>query len=391
MNRLNVMRVLFASTKGAGHFGPLVPFIEATTRRGDEVLMVIPPALAATVEASGHPFRVGVDPPSEELAAIWDRVPMVPRDEAAVLVNREIFGRLDTAAMLPTIEAACDEWRPNLILREPCEYASAIAAERRGLPHAQVGIGLAEIESSSLALATPVLEPYDGRIVERLLAAPYLTRLPASLDPSTFAATRRFRENASTRCYPLPDWWDGDDSPLVYISFGSVAGTLPSGAAAYRAAIDAVTGLPVRVLLSMGKTRNGAQLGPMPVNVHVEAWVPQDEVLKHASVVVCHGGAGTTFGALAAGLPLIFLPVMADQPTNAQLVAGAGAGLVVESDFRSSDALGMAAPEIASHIRAAIEAILGDATYRQAANRIAEEMCAAPAIDEVLATLAMET
>jgi UDP:flavonoid glycosyltransferase YjiC (YdhE family) len=41
-----------------------------------------------------------------------------------------------------------------------------------------------------------------------------------------------------------------------------------------------------------------------------------------------------------------------------------------------------------SRIRAAIETILADASYREAAQRIAAEMRAAPAIDQVLGTLA---
>jgi UDP:flavonoid glycosyltransferase YjiC (YdhE family) len=381
------VRVLVSSTEGAGHFGPLVPVVEAAARRGDDVLFVVPPGLTARVEATGHPFRVGAGPPAEEMAAIWDRVRQSPRGEASVLVNREFFGRLATAAMLPAVGAACDEWRPDLILREAAEYASAVAAERRGLPHAQVAIGLAEVESSSLALAAPVLEDYGGQIVERLLASPYLTRLPASLDPSPFTATRRFRESAGTRRSPLPDWWDGDESPLVFVSFGTIAGRLPAGVPAYQAVITAVTGLPVRVLLTTGRTREAAELGPLPRNVHVEAWVPQQDVLPHASLAVIHGGSGTTFGALAAGLPLVFVPMMADQPANARLVAGAGAGIVVEPDFRPAPA-GKAGESTGSRIRAAIETILADASYREAAQRIAAEMRAAPAIDQVLGTLA---
>lgn len=359
------MRVLVASTEGAGHFNPLVPFIEAFVRRGDDVLVVVPPALAATVEATGHPFRIGVGPPAEELAAIWQRVPTVPPHEAVVLVNREIFGRLDTVAMLPTLEGACREWRPDFVLREPCEYASAVAAARRGIPHAHVAISLAEIEASSLVLAAPELEPYGSQLVERIRASPYLTRFPASLDPSPFPATRRFRDAAGVRHELLPDWWDGSDAPLVYVTFGSVAGALPIGAAAYRAVLDAVAGLPARVLLTIGRATDGAALDSMPANVHVEAWVPQGDVLVHAAVVVCHGGSGTTFGALAAGVPL-----------------------VVEPDPGSVDAAGMVGPETAPRIRTAIEAVLADASYRQVASRIAGEMRALPAIDEVLATLA---
>lgn len=67
---------------------------------------------------------------------------------------------------------------------------------------------------------------------------------------------------------------------------------------------------------------------------------------RHANVVVCHGGSGTAFGALAAGVPLIICPLFADQSSNGQLIASAGAGLVAaaralredcaESDLQTS-------------------------------------------------------
>ncbi len=50
-----------------------------------------------------------------------------------------------------------------------------------------------------------------------------------------------------------------------------------------------------------------------------------------ATMVVCHGGAGTTFGALESGVPVIAVPFLADQPTNAGIVTAAGAGLTVDS------------------------------------------------------------
>jgi hypothetical protein len=49
------VRVLFASTQGAGHFTPLVPFIEACLRHGHELLVVGPP----TLHPRDYPFRVG--------------------------------------------------------------------------------------------------------------------------------------------------------------------------------------------------------------------------------------------------------------------------------------------------------------------------------------------
>ena len=50
----------------------------------------------------------------------------------------------------------------------------------------------------------------------------------------------------------LPDWWPGVDGPLVYVSFGSVAATVPPAAQVYGRALEAVADLPVRVLLTTG-------------------------------------------------------------------------------------------------------------------------------------------
>ena len=63
-----------------------------------------------------------------------------------------------------------------------------------------------------------------------------------------------------------------------------------------------------------------------PSHIRIEQWVPQADVLARAAAVVCHGGAGSTLGALAAGLPLVVVPLFADQPLNASRVAAAGRG-----------------------------------------------------------------
>ena len=52
----------------------------------------------------------------------------------------------------------------------------------------------------------------------------------------------------------LPDWRLGNDDPLVYLSFGSIAGQphLPFFPALYRAAIDALAPLRDRILVTVG-------------------------------------------------------------------------------------------------------------------------------------------
>ncbi len=376
------MRVLLSSTDGAGHFGPLRPFIDALVARGNDVLMVVPPQLEATVRAMGQPFVVSAEPPAGELTTLRERFSTLSGHEASMLGNRELFGRLWTAALLPTAERACREWRPQLVLHEAAEYASAIAAERCGVAHAQVAISLAEVEAGSLAAAAPALAEHAEDIVGRLRASPYLTRFPASLDPSPYPATERFRERAAP---PRADRWSGGDAPLVYVTFGSVTGGLPNAVAVYRTALDAVAGLHARVLLTVGRGVDIGTLGPVPENAHVEAWVPQADVLADATLVVAHGGSGTTFGTLAAGVPLVIVPLFADQLVNAERAARAGAAVVVEPDRDAERGLGTLGPQHAPRLRAAIETILADPSYARAASRIAGEMAALPSIEKLLA------
>jgi hypothetical protein len=120
------VRVLFASTHGAGHFGPLVPFLDACVRGGHEVLVVGPP----TLDARGYPFREGASPPDEELGPLWAGIHLQPPGQAEVIVVGHIFARLNVRAMLPALRAALEEWRPDLVVRETNEYASALAPRR---------------------------------------------------------------------------------------------------------------------------------------------------------------------------------------------------------------------------------------------------------------------
>jgi len=85
------------------------------------------------------------------------------------------------------------------------------------------------------------------------------------------------------------------------------------------------------------------------------------------------------------------VPVFADQFENARRIAAAGAGVVVDDateaplDGRRPIGVG-AAPRVAR----AIDAVLGDASYRRGARSIAAEMAAAPATAEVLGLLISE-
>jgi UDP:flavonoid glycosyltransferase YjiC (YdhE family) len=314
---------------------------------------------------------------------------VAPPAEASRLAEHDLFGRLATAAMLPGVTACMEAFRPDLVLREPCEYASAVVARRRGVPAAQVAISLAQAEAGALEVAGPALEAVEPGLVATLRGGIYLTSFPASLDPSPFDDTRRFGADRGPEPEPLPDWWPGDGAPLVYLTFGTVLGHMDRALEVFRTALDALSPLEARVLLTVGPAVDPAALGPVGPRVHRERWVDQERVLARADVVVCHGGSGTTFGALAAGRPVVVAPVFADQFENGRRLARAGAGLTLrpgpEDRDRPRRAFG---PGDGPALTEAVRRVLDEPDFARAAATVAREMAGRPTAAQVLAGLA---
>jgi UDP:flavonoid glycosyltransferase YjiC (YdhE family) len=367
------MRLLLCSTGLAGHFNPLVPFIDAAKARGDELFVVVPPSLATEVDQLGVAHYLSDPPDPTKSKDLWRRAARLPHAQAARLLDGEFFGRLSTEAMLSTVEAACDVFHPDLILREPCAYAGAVVAHRRSIEHAQVAISTARTEWSVIGLVASTVDDFEDGMERTLRQTRYLSRLPTSLDPSPFPRTLRYREDTVPEI-ERPGRWAEGSGPLIYLTFGSVAGGLGTARMAFHFAIEALEGLDVRVLVTTGHGFDRRLLGEVPSNVFVESWVPQATVFPYASMVLCHGGSGTTYGALAAGLPIVFVPMFADQRTNAQLITVAGAGVVVNVGSKAEPGFRAIVATDVARIRAAVEEVLAKSSYALAAQVIAEEI-----------------
>jgi UDP:flavonoid glycosyltransferase YjiC (YdhE family) len=369
------MRVLVTTTGGAGHFGPLVPFVDALLAAGDEVLIATRASMAEPIRAAGYDVWPFAEAPADERGAIFGSVRDLSNDDANILVVSEVFGRLDTRAALPGVLEACESWQPHLVLSEACEFAGGLAGAHVGLPVVTVGIGLAALEQlvmdPTIAALRDVrdeygLTPGDAYVAYFTLTPPALEH-PAAPGP---AHAQRFRTLDGAAPAALPEWWDGSDAPLVYVTFGSVVPQMEFFPGLYRAAIETLAPLPVRLLVTIGRDRDPAELGPLPANVHVERWVPQAEVMPHAAAMVCHGGSGSVLAGLAAGVPMVVLPLFADQPYNAARVAELGAGVALEQGPR-----GIAGAP------GGVRALLADPAYAERAAAVAADVRALPTIE----------
>jgi UDP:flavonoid glycosyltransferase YjiC (YdhE family) len=310
-----------------------------------------------------------------------------------------VFAHADARVALPGLLETIEAWRPDVVLSESTEFAGALAAELHGIAHARVPLALLTVEEWALGVTAQALDEVRARAglppdagAQRLRAVPRLTNLPAGLDdvPAGWPSpVHRFAGEPAGPAEALPDWWAGSTEPLIYVTFGSVAAALSYFPTVYRATIDALAPLPVRLLVTTGNDCDPTELGPLPANVHVERWVPQDAVAHHAAAVVCHGGYGTTIGALAHGLPLVVVPLQStDQWHNARRVAEVGAGIGLTDDPGSGRlALDDPGPEVIGALADAVRRILDDPAYGLAARGIAAEMAALPPLAEAAGVL----
>jgi MGT family glycosyltransferase len=138
--------------------------------------------------------------------------------------------------------------------------------------------------------------------------------------------------------------------------------------------VDALGRLPVRALVTTGEPVDPAALDAAP-NVEVVRTAPHSEVLREAAAVVTHAGHGTVVKALAQGVPLVCLPMGRDQAEVAARVVAAGAGLRVKPKA-SPDAIGRA-----------VARVLGEPSFRTAAERLRDAIAAEHADDLAVAEL----
>jgi UDP:flavonoid glycosyltransferase YjiC (YdhE family) len=400
------MRILMTTRGSTGHLMPLAPFGHACRRAGHDVLVAAQAQHAANVARTGLAFAPVPSAPTDEWMPLMAQFAQLDVDTANERMIGEFFARLDTRAALPALRAIAEDWRPDVIIRESWEFGSTLVAEQLGIPIVRVGLGLAEVEESSCRLAAPAVDDLRAQVGlpadphgERLRDAPYFTMVPALLDDPavpTPARVRRFAQDAPAAAIapPLADWWPGNDDPLVLLTFGTVTAEahLPYFPDLYRAAIEALAPLRARILVTIGDGRDPADLGALPAHVHVERWVAQDAVAPHAAVIVCHGGYGSTLGALRRGVPLVVLPLFSiDQWANAAAVARSGAGRALDAERRTRSVLALPSAATLDGLAPAVQDVLAEPAYRRAAERIAEAGRGLPTVAaavELLAALA---
>jgi UDP:flavonoid glycosyltransferase YjiC (YdhE family) len=359
------MRMLFTMQPAFGHFHPLAPLAGALAAAGHEVAFACGRRFCPTVAAAGFTcFPAGLD--GCQFGHAW------PEPMVADLVD------------------LCSRWSPRLVVRDALEFGGALVAERLGIPQVSVQVGSysppeppwhligAELASVRRRFGLSPANPYAMLYPDLHItfAPPSFQRLGAFVPRTTRAL--RMQEDRQWRVPPLPAWVDNlPERPIVYASLGTVSASFdPRTARLHDVLLAGLRDLPINLILTVGHDFDPATLGPQPENVHIAQYLPQTTLFRRCDAVVTHGGYGTVLDAIRAGLPMVILPLFADQPENARRCAILGVAEVISPDEVSAD-----------QVRSATLQILQTPSYRRNTCRVGLEMEALPTVDSAIALL----
>jgi UDP:flavonoid glycosyltransferase YjiC (YdhE family) len=368
------VRMLFTFAGGSGHLDPLVPIARAAEAAGHVVAFAARPWMVPIVEALGFPaFAAGSD-----VGLTPHRRPLLELDpEREERAFADGFARRISRERANQVLPLCGAWQPDLLVCEETDFGAVIVAERLGIAHATLLVSAAGSFVRHELIAGPLNDvraenglPPDPELVmlsRYLVLSPFPPsyRDPAYPLPPTAHAIRPFDPDPGSTSV-APAWAAGlRDAPTVYFTLGTVF-NMESGDLFMRV-LAGLRDLPVTVVVTVGRDVDPAEFGPQPANVRVERYIPQSELLPHCSLVVSHGGSGSVVGALAHGLPMVLIPIGADQPHNAARCQAVGVARVLDPV--------LATPTM---VREAVSTVLAEPAYRRAAERIRDEIAALP-------------
>jgi UDP:flavonoid glycosyltransferase YjiC (YdhE family) len=355
------MKALFTTFPAYGHLLPMLPLARAAAAVGDDVVVAASEELHGTDD--GLEMRA-LGPSLPDLLAENER-----RSEQDVRSYRSDGSALldATVALFTTTRAdmAFDDLcevvtaeRPDVIVAEMWDYLAPMAARQLGVPWV----------SFVHSPATPVDAALDGGLVTALAQRELTT--PARLatvqlwpewlesEPNDLPADTTIPIGTAPYDTSAPaavPAFDGE-RPVVLVTLGTLVDDLALLNHAVRSVLDA----GADALVTTGFTARPEDVEGDPDRVRAVRFAPIGRLLDRVQAVVAAGGSGTTLAALSRGLPLAFVPRIANQPLVASVVEGFGAGTVCDDPAELTAAVHVLLHEPEPRARAAAAADLLD-------------------------------
>ena len=375
------MRVLCTCLPGYGHYIPVAPLARALSRAGHEVAFATAAEFCPRIEKDGFAtFAAGMSLPDQldEAARRYPEAGLPPGKQRFETFVPRMLGGVAAPARAADLVPVIRRWRPDVLVHDETDFGGPAAATLTGVPYADQSVGIlrpldmarrAGRELAPLCQEWNVdLGPFGG-----LFRYLYLDVCPPSLQSSEIAQVPVAHpvHNLNVDIADddgLPEWVRSlPPRPTVYVSLGTIFNRDP---AVFGAILEGLREEPVNVIVTVGADNDPAALGPQPENVHVERYIPQALLLPHCDLVVNQGGTAI-LDILGQGLPILVVPQGANQFHNAEACVASGAARALLPGQVTSAA-----------VREEVRTLLQEPSYRQAAQRLGDELAAMPGPEE---------
>ena len=332
---------LFVTWAGGGNVNPARALAERLVGRGHAVRALGTRELAPRFESVGATYvgrraatewdlSVTADEVLAEARRVATDVVVVDYMQPGALCGAEAAG-LPVVALVHTLYAA--------MLVDGDLLTMYMAADTDGVAAVRERLGLAPVARVGALL---------DRCARVLVTCPRSLDLPLDPLPVNLRYVGALHESPK---------------PLVVVSLGT---TPMDEVAVIERVLTAASTLPVSVHATVGDHLDPRTIAA-PANAVVTGYVPHTTLLPVAAAFVNHAGLGGVLAALAAGVPMVCIPLGRDQPANADAVTRIGAGVMCAPDATVDE------------LRAAIESVLADPSYKRAPLRDEDSV----AVDEL--------
>jgi len=361
--------LVLGSSATGGDWPPVRCVAKGLHSRGHELCCFADSAISATSNAMDIP--VVTPATGREMAAYFARWGNDRRAEESMLDclerNPILTGWSDE--VLPEARELAEQLQPELIVSQLfcMELASRLSSQLRRPwclvnPGVYFGPGARDVDLDYVGLDQSYFFPLFSSLMQT--ASLVLHGTDPVFDPPPPALPPHHRyvgpllDDTSAPC---PAYLEQIGPPWVLVTLSTYPQRGETALA--RSALHALSGHPVRVLLTISEGHSRDEIGPIPGNARIELFVPHSEVLLRACLSVSHAGHGIVARSLYHGVPMVLVPWVGDQPGVAYRAAKAGAAEVVaREDFTDE------------RLAEAITKVLANQSYGQSAAGFARRL-----------------
>ena len=372
------MKAAYIPVGAGGHIISSLPLVGELVKRGVEVDYYAPESFREQVELTGARLC-----PFPEVTECYSN-PYMGREDFLAVIPLVFLGQAKEA--LDAIMNGLEENPPDFILSDALALAGRLAAWKRKLPLVMLFTSYAPGKDFSIFRTWPDFPQSPAREAAAQMAEEFQNHYGGRLlTPSEiFEGTGDFNICTLSRSFQPGGERFGDDfffagaqiapragdgswappqngKPLVYASLGTLFNRWPEF---FRMLFDAVRGLDVNVLCSIGRSIQPDELGEVPANVTLMPFTPQLEVLKRTDYFITHAGTGSVMEAIYNGIPCLCVPQMDEQIFTARRLEemGAASRVLLRHEVTSAS------------LREGLLALMNTPSYGENARRLQSEM-----------------